>query len=228
VSGPTRIAGLALDDAHPVGGGDICTAVTARAGARRVFAKTLAGPPDGLFRAEARGLELLRVDDGPPLPEVLAVGDDGLVLSWIEPGRPSDAAAEQLGRALAAMHAAVLPSFGGDDGFIAALPLDNSGADDWPTFYVQRRLAPYLDALDDGDRAAVAAVCEDLAMLALFGAPGLDRLLASYDEVSPLADGWRERVALHQLHPLLVHATLFGGGYGARAARAARIALSAG
>jgi fructosamine-3-kinase len=32
--------------------------------------------------------------------------------------------------------------------------------------------------------------------------------------VHPLADGWQERQALHQLVPLLVHATLFGGSYG--------------
>jgi fructosamine-3-kinase len=67
----------------------------------------------------------------------------------------------------------------------------------------------------------------DLAMLALFGAPYLDRIVASYDEVHPLADGWRARVPLHQLHPLLVHAVLFGGGYGARAGEAARAALRA-
>ncbi len=53
----------------------------------------------------------------------------------------------------------------------------------------------------------------DLAMLALFGAPGLDRILAAYDEVHPLAPGWRDRVPLHQLHPLMMHAVLFGGGY---------------
>ncbi len=62
----------------------------------------------------------------------------------------------------------------------------------------------------------------DLAMLHLFGAPHLDRLLAAYDETAPLADGWRDRVRLHQLHPLLVHAVLFGGSYGARALRVAR------
>ena len=65
----------------------------------------------------------------------------------------------------------------------------------------------------------------DLAMLALFGAPHLQRIVDAYDEAAPLADGWRERVALHQLHPLLVHAVLFGGSYGARAAAAARTAL---
>lgn len=65
----------------------------------------------------------------------------------------------------------------------------------------------------------------DLAMLALFGAPHLQRILEGYEEASPLADGWRERVPLHQLHPLLVHATLFGGGYGARASAAAQSIL---
>lgn len=53
----------------------------------------------------------------------------------------------------------------------------------------------------------------DLAMLALFGAPHLDRVLAAYDEAHPLAAGWRERVGLHQLHPLMLHAVLFGSGY---------------
>ncbi|MGW7480731.1 fructosamine kinase family protein [Nonomuraea muscovyensis] len=53
----------------------------------------------------------------------------------------------------------------------------------------------------------------DLAMLALFGVPYLDRILAAYQEESPLADGWRERVPLHQVHPLLVHVVLFGGSY---------------
>ena len=46
----------------------------------------------------------------------------------------------------------------------------------------------------------------DLAMLALFGAPHLPEILRGYTETIPLADGWRSRVPLHQLHPLLVHA----------------------
>ena len=61
----------------------------------------------------------------------------------------------------------------------------------------------------------------DLAMLALFGLPHLPRVLEAYQERTPLADGWEDRVPLHQLFPLLVHAALFGGGYGARAADAA-------
>lgn len=62
----------------------------------------------------------------------------------------------------------------------------------------------------------------DLAMLALFGLPHLPRALEAYQEVAPLADGWEDRLPLHQLFPLLVHACLFGGGYGARAGEVAR------
>jgi fructosamine-3-kinase len=72
------------------------------------------------------------------------------------------------------------------------------------------------------DPAAYAGHREvDLAMLALFGLPQLPQVLAAYQEVTPLADGWEDRVAFHQLFPLLVHACLFGGQYGARAARLA-------
>ena len=67
----------------------------------------------------------------------------------------------------------------------------------------------------------------DLAMLALFGAPYLERIAAAYNEVSPLAGGWQARVALHQLHPLLVHACLFGTGYAGSVRDAARAALAA-
>jgi len=68
----------------------------------------------------------------------------------------------------------------------------------------------------------------DLAMLALFGAPHLDRIIAAYTQTAPLTDGWRARVPLHQLHPLLVHVCLFGSGYRAAALDAARAALAAG
>ena len=52
----------------------------------------------------------------------------------------------------------------------------------------------------------------DLAMMRLFGGFG-DRVFAAYEEAHPLATGWQDRVPLHQLYPLLVHAVLFGSGY---------------
>lgn len=59
----------------------------------------------------------------------------------------------------------------------------------------------------------------DLAMMRLFGGFG-PACFAAYEEVNPLADGWTERVALHQIAPLVVHAVKFGGGYRSAAARA--------
>ncbi|WES63198.1 fructosamine kinase family protein [Microbacter sp. GSS18] len=66
----------------------------------------------------------------------------------------------------------------------------------------------------------------DLAMLALFGCPYLEVALAAYDEAAPLREGWRERVPLHQLHPLAVHAAGHGRSYGAALADAAQAVLA--
>lgn len=89
------------------------------------------------------------------------------------------------------------------------------------------RLSPDTEA-DDAvvvliDPAAHGGHAEsDLAQLSVFGAPFTDRIWAAYDEVSPLAAGWEERIRLHQLHMLMIHAALFGGGYGTEAVSAAQ------
>lgn len=52
----------------------------------------------------------------------------------------------------------------------------------------------------------------DLAMSLLFG--GFDRrFYQAYHEAWPLEPGWRERVDLCNLYPLMVHVNLFGSGY---------------
>ncbi len=56
----------------------------------------------------------------------------------------------------------------------------------------------------------------DLAMMQLFGGFAASTY-ETYDEALPLAPGWRDRVGWYQLPPLLVHAILFGGSYGAAA-----------
>lgn len=68
--------------------------------------------------------------------------------------------------------------------------------------------AALIDPMASGGHAET-----DFAMLQLFGCAYLDDLLAAYDEASPLADGWRDRVAIHQLVPVLLHCVLFGGDY---------------
>ena len=240
-----------------------------------VFAKAYTGRAPGFLAAEAHGLRWLREADPSSVPEVLGEAPDLLVTSWINPGRTSPSSAEEFGRGLATVHARGAQSFGAPwNGYIGALPMDNTEADEWPGFYAGQRILPYLraaverGALDVGQAADIELVCErieefagppelparihgdlwagnvhwdvrghawlidpaahgghretDLAMMALFEPPQLETILGAYDEVHPLADDWRERVALHQLHPLLVHAALFGGSYGAQAHAAAR------
>ncbi len=59
----------------------------------------------------------------------------------------------------------------------------------------------------------------DLAMMRLFGGFG-DACFAEYATAAPLSEGWEERIPLHQLAPLVVHAVKFGGSYVASVERA--------
>ena len=280
------LLGTAVVATTPVAGGDICTATRLRlSNGTSALIKTRPHAPADFFRTEAAGLRWLAEAGGAGTPEVLAVEDDCLVITWIEASRPTSEGAEAFGRQLAATHQAGSAGFGtesGTDGYIGILPLPNRGAPTWPEFYATRRVLPYLKlAADRGgisasDAGAVERVVRrivdlagpdepparlhgdlwsgnlvwglgsrvwlidpasygghretDLAMLSLFGCPQLPRVLEAYAEVSPLADGWQDRVALHQLFPLLVHACHFGSGsagtgYGARAGDAARSLL---
>ena len=237
----------------------------------------------GQAMAEAAGLRWLRVPGGPPVPQVHGHDEHWLVTEHIPAGRTDGAAAERLGRHLAALHAAGAPAFGAPppggppQAWIGAAPMANVTASQWPQWYAEHRVLRYLriavdrGAVDAAGARAVHRACErvgelagpaepparlhgdlwsgnvhagadgrtwlldpaahgghretDLAMLALFGYPHLERVLGGYTDVTPLAPGWHQRVPLHQLFPLLVHAVLFGGGYGARAGAAARAAL---
>lgn len=144
-----------------VAGGDINRAFRlGLADGRRVFVKTNAAAPAGMFTAEARGLAWLAEVGAVRVPEVLAVGDpvgddNGgppfLVLEWIEAGPPAADHDERLGLALAALHAAGCPRFGltDDDGhaadnWIGTIPQPNAPTTTWPEFYGRRRLEPLV------------------------------------------------------------------------------------
>ncbi|WP_369154550.1 fructosamine kinase family protein [Streptomyces sp. R02] len=235
-------------------------------------------------RAEAAGLRWLAEAGAPPVPCVHGRERAWLVLDRVAEGRPGQEAARRFGRELAGLHAAGAPAFGAPppggpvEAFIGLAPMRNVTGDDWPAWYAEHRVLPYLrravDAgtMDAGEAAVVERVCArlpdlagpaepparlhgdlwngnvlwgadgrvrvidpaahgghretDLAMLALFGCPLLDAVLEGYQEGAPLAEGWRARVGVHQLFPLLVHAVLFGRGYAGQAVAAARSALS--
>ncbi len=54
---------------------------------------------------------------------------------------------------------------------------------------------------------------EDLAMLALFGAPHLEELFAGYEEEHPLPGDWQRDIPAHLFFGLLAHVRLFGEAY---------------
>lgn len=264
--------------ASRVSGGDLNDAWKMqldRAVAPTVFVKTTDDVPAGTFAAEAAGLLWLAEPRALRVPEVLAVDERFLALEWVPQGGGLDAAGEEeLGRGLAAVHAAGAPAYGGAHVLrIGPIALDDGPAETWVECYRDQRLRPLVrqardrGALDAAGAAVIERVCArmselagppepparlhgdlwsgnvladvtgrpwlvdpaaygghreiDLAMLRLFGGPG-ERCFAAYHEAAPLADGHAERAALWQLFPLLVHAVLFGGGYGTRAAAAAR------
>jgi fructosamine-3-kinase len=268
-------------DPRRVGGGDINEAWHVRLRGEEAFVKTRPDAGEGEYALEAAGLRWLGEPGALRVPRVIELAEDYLALEWVAPGALSADGGEELGRGLAAIHAAGAPCFG-DPGFgeqlgvqarIGSLRLPNEPSDEWPSFYAQRRLAPLAriarerDALSGAGVAAVERVCEriadlagpaepparlhgdlwsgnvhadvdgrpwlidpsaygghrevDLAMLRLFGALP-ERVFAAYEELTPLAPQWRERVELWQLLPLLVHAVLFGGGYCSAAERVAR------
>ena len=125
----------------------------------QVFVKTADTAAPHAFTREAEGLCWLAEPDALPVAKVLAVADDPgaprfLALEWIERGSRTSATDEQLGRGLAALHAAGAPAFGGErDSVLGPLTLPNGPLEDWPEFYATCRLEPL--ARMAGDRGAL-------------------------------------------------------------------------
>jgi fructosamine-3-kinase len=273
-----RLTGRAVSAARPLSGA--LTEVTLDDG-RAVVVKRSSEP--GAARAEAAGLRWLAAAGNVRLPAVHGQEEGLLVIDRVVQGRPNREAAVRFGRDLAALHAAGAPAFGAPppggpvDAYIGLAPMRNEQGTDWPIWYAEQRVLPYLRRAVDqgtvlaGEAAVVERLCErlpalagpaepparlhgdlwsgnvlwaadgrvwlidpaahgghretDLAMLRLFGCPHLERVLDGYQAAAPLADGWAERVGVHQLFPLLVHAVLFGRGYAEQALTVARSAL---
>ena len=88
---------------------------------------------------EAEGLvRLSRVAGAPPVPEVLAVQPDLVVMRWVEQGPRTPAHDEALGRMLAALHSGPWPEWGGGSPWIGACPVDPAVRPDGASFYGAR------------------------------------------------------------------------------------------
>jgi fructosamine-3-kinase len=151
VLGASRLAGGDINDAFEV---ELETG-------RRVFVKTNADAPAGMFDAEARGLAWLAAANAVRVPSVLAVSDEKgasflaleLVVS-VPRRRDFD---EVLGRSLAALHRASPGAFGLDhENFVGSLPQTNTAHARWGEFYRSERLEPQLERASRQGRASTA------------------------------------------------------------------------
>jgi fructosamine-3-kinase len=134
------------------------------------FAK-FSDAPNGLeqFETERQSLATLTGRAGvltPPAVGALAVeGGALLVLEAMRAVKRGPREWRAIGEALARMHQVRGERFGLEtDGAFGPLHLDNRPLDDWPTFYAERRLRPYLRLAVDAGRlpAGVAAQVERL------------------------------------------------------------------
>ncbi|MFJ9154112.1 fructosamine kinase family protein [Streptomyces sp. NPDC102270] len=273
-----RLTGRTATDECPLSGA--LTEVALDDG-RSVMVKRADSPEEA--RAEAAGLRWLAEAGTVRVPTLHGQDGHWLVTDLIERGRPSREAALDLGRALAGLHLAGAPAFGSappggpQEAYIGRAAMRNAEGAEWPQWYAEHRVLPYLRrAVDDGtitvsEAEVIERLCArlpglagpaepparlhgdlwngnvlwgadgharlidpaahgghretDLAMLHLFGCPHLDEVLRGYEQVAPLAEGWSDRIGLHQLFPLLVHAVLFGRGYAEQALSTAKAAL---
>lgn len=185
---PTRI-----EEASPVGGGCISPAgmIETDAQARYFLKWASPRPARGFFEQEALSLRALGATGTVRVPAVIAVGEDWLLLEWLEPGRPALHTWSSLGERLAALHRIRGPAWGWDsDNWIGSLPQHNGRGESWIRFWSDRRLAPQW---------------EEAARHGSFGVQDrrrFDRLVASLDELLATAAGDG---------PSLLHGDLWGG-----------------
>ncbi|GAB0496429.1 hypothetical protein MMPV_007741 [Pyropia vietnamensis] len=188
----------------PSGSGWASTAVVGTSSGRSFFVKTAQRPAAAMFVAEAAGLRALAAAAAASgadvvIPTAYAARDaDGgsfLVMDAVPMGGRVDMA--RLGDAVGAIHAAPPPAdvagqgygFGVTSGTIGGSVQRNAWMDDWPSFWVERRLRPQLAATrDDSLIREGAKLCDAV--------PGFFA-----DAPAPA--------------PACLHGDLWGGNYGA-------------
>jgi len=126
-----------LTSTTPLEGGQICSTVRGRlADGRDVVVKRC----PYLAEVEADGLRAMAAA-GAPVPGVLGVADHALVLEYVT-GPPDWAG---LGRAIARMHRCTSSRYGWHrDNSGGETTQHNGWCDDWPTFFVERRVRVHL------------------------------------------------------------------------------------
>lgn len=207
--------GERVTGSEPAPGGDINEALRCNTKDGTIlFVKTNDRAPPQLFQTEADGLQWLRNAGALPVPEVVAVSNEGnlhqfLVLTWIEPARRQAHFDVHLGHGLAALHQSGAPRFGyHQDNFIGTLPQPNAPCPTWVDFFRRRRLTPQTKLATDRAR---------LPARTLRKLQTLSDQLEQWIDHSPMphrvhGDLWGGNVHVNQAgEPVLIDPAVYGG-----------------
>ena len=110
----------------------------------RIFVKWNLRTPENMFQTEAQGLKLLAsAESGLVIPQVRLVGNDFLVMEYIE--ESSYGNAYLFGSQLAQLHRKSNELFGLDtSNYIGRLPQSNRYHADWLEFFIRERIEPQV------------------------------------------------------------------------------------
>lgn len=126
-------------------GGDINLAAYVFSSEGAVFVKWNEAEKEGMFEAEARGLDLLRRAEALTIPEVIHHGQYQekafLMLEYINPTPRAANYWQDLGQSLALLHSHTQPRFGLDfDNYIGSLPQQNTQTSNGLRFFIEQRI----------------------------------------------------------------------------------------
>ena len=185
-------------DAIPVSGGDINQAWCLSDGQRKFFVKTNAHNCLPMFEAEMRGLDEIRRSCTIRVPRAIACGVQEeqafIVMEHVKLSSRVDPA--RMAQQLAAMHLCTQDQYGFDmDNTIGLTSQVNDFADDWVSFWQQRRLGYQLE----------------LARSNGYGSELYDAGMRLNEQIKYFFSGYRPRASL-------LHGDLWSGNQGADSA----------
>ena len=146
-----------VDELSSVGGGSISRAYKLKSSAGMFFLKVNEGESAGeMFDAEAKGLDLLREKSVFTIPQIISSHTEGntayLIMDFIDSSSRNNHYWQELGIKLAELHRHTNSSFGLlENNFIGSLRQQNDLAEDWSSFFIERRILPMVEmAIDRG------------------------------------------------------------------------------
>ncbi len=182
---------LNLLEARPLSGGDINEVFLLKSTSQNYVVKiNNADRFPGMFKVEAKGLQLLNLTCSFKIPQVIAYGtienSSYLLLEYIPTGSPSQSFWDVFGENLVKLHKTTQQNFGLDhNNYIGSLVQYNTSESSASEFYINQRLAPQFKlAHDQGYQFS-----------------GLDAFFRNITEIIPNES------------PSLVHGDLWSGNY---------------